>query len=182
MNRNISSVLVPVLWTLCLDLAPATAQVEVDPGVYGLWGMTCAPALPGSEGVSEQQRCAATQVVAADPSGTRVVMGTTIDYFDSASVPTIRFRFSPDAVPSHGVGVKIDNATELHLPISSCDARACEAFGRLTAEPLAAFRNGRVAQIAFISASAGQQITAPLSLAGLAEALDTLGRRMQESN
>lgn len=137
----------------------------------GRWGVVCGPTPSGVR--RPEPRCAIAQIVAADPAGQKVVLGTTVDFFDSPEVPTIRFRFSADAERNAGLGIKIDNGLEFRLAISGCDAQKCEAFGRLSGPVLNALQKGRLAQVAFISRSSGE-VNAPLSLAGFAEALEAL--------
>ncbi len=100
----------------------------------------------------------------------------TVDYLDSPSVATIHFRFSPTAKVAPGIGIKIDESTEMRLPINDCNTQRCEASGRLKPDVLELWRSGRTAQLAFI-ADNDQQVTLPISLDGFDKAMAALDER-----
>jgi invasion protein IalB len=153
----------------------AGQEASTDVARFGSWGVNCASPRNArtSDAPPANRRCIISQIVAADPTARRVILGVTVDLFDSPDVPTIHFRLSPGAKKEAGIGLKIDDGPEFRLPIGSCDQARCEAAGRLTGDVRQAFLSGRVAQIAFIGPD-GRQIVAPVALAGFREALEAL--------
>lgn len=121
------------------------------------------------------ERCIVSQLVAIDPKGEKVVLGLTVDYADSPTVPTMRIRFSPGANMKAGIGIKIDDNPEMRLVINNCNTQRCESVGRLSSKVLMLWRSGRQAQLAFIE-QGGKQMLFPISLAGFDAALSALGR------
>ena len=155
--------------------ATATAPLAAAPEPeqrFGAWGLTCMSAAPDSR----SQTCVLSQVVRVGRDGGGIVLGVTIDHFDSSAIPTIHFRFTAEADRRAGIGIKIGQRPEMRLPIADCDARRCEAAGRLSGDALSIFRSGEAAQVAFIGPG-GRQVTAPLSLADLSAALEALRLR-----
>lgn len=116
-----------------------------------------------------------SQLVAVDPKGEKVVLGLTVDYADSPSVPTIRIRFTSAANAQAGIGIKIDDGPEMRLAINNCNAQRCESVGRLSPRVLKLWRSGKMAQLAFID-QGGKQMLFPVSLSGFDPALSALGR------
>lgn len=157
---------------LLLSLPIAASAAESRPDArFGAWGVTCAvPLIDSGLGA---ERCIAAQVVTAGPNRRGVLLGVALDYFDSAGTPTIHFRFAPGAIRNAGIGVKVDDLPSLRLAISDCDARRCEAAGRLTGDIEATLRAGRLAQVAFLGPDR-RQIVVPVALNGIGAALDAL--------
>lgn len=142
------------------------------------WGLTCAVARDEKGDPSE--RCMISQVVATDRAQTKVVLGITIDYLDSPSVPTVRFRFSSAAKASAGIGVKIDNQPDMRLAITGCNPERCESVGRMAAPVLKLWRGGKRGQMAFLFQN-GKQVLIPFSLSGFRPALSALERAVKAS-
>lgn len=149
-----------------------------DPSRFSSWGLSCEEGQGLKEAVPE--KCAISQIVTTDLKSGRVLLGVTVDYLDSPTVPTIHFRFSPTAKPAPGIGVKIDEQAEMRLPVSDCNARRCEASGRLVPDVLRLFQTGRVAQVAFIAEN-DKQVTLPVMLNGFNIALAALNDRNNAS-
>jgi invasion protein IalB len=149
-----------------------------DPSRFSSWGLSCEE----DHGVTEAapEKCAISQIVTTDSKSGRVLLGVTVDYLDSPTVPTIHFRFSATAKPAPGIGVKIDEQAEMRLPISDCNAHRCEASGRLVPDVLKLFQTGRVAQVAFIAEN-DKQVTLPVMLNGFDIALAALNDRNNAS-
>jgi len=141
---------------------------------YGNWAMSCA--LAATDEGKAVERCMVSQIVVADPRKRQVVLGLTVDFLDSARVPTLRARFSPEAEVRAGIGLKVDAQPDMRLPITSCDSRRCEAVGRLSAPVLDRLRSGRLAQFAYLH-KGGKQIVLPLSLSGFDDALAALRKQ-----
>lgn len=151
------------------DGRPKTTREET----FSSWGLSCAVAQ--DERGSPLERCMISQRVAVDPKGEKVVLGLTVDYADSPTVPTIRIRFSPAANAQAGIGIKIDDGPEMRLAINNCNAQRCESVGRLSTQVLKLWRSGKQAQLAFIG-HGGKQMLFPVSLAGFDPALSALDR------
>lgn len=187
-----SSFLLPLSLALLLHAFPAAAALSpLPPGAttqaadparprltreekFSAWGLSCSTARDAAG--KEAERCMVSQLVGVDPKHPRVVLGVTVDYLNSATVPTMRLRFAAGAQSKAGIGIRIDNSAEMRLPISNCDARRCEAVGQLTPEVLKVWRNGKLAQLAFIGAD-GQQVLLPIPLKGFDQALTALSRQ-----
>ncbi len=153
----------------------ADQKSGVDVARFGSWGLNCASPrdAKASDAPPGNRHCIISQIVTTDPAARRVILGLTIDLFDSPEVPTIHFRLSPAVKKEAGIGLKIDDGPEFRLPIGSCDQARCEAAGRLTDGVRQAFLSGRVAQVGFIGPH-GRQIITPVALAGFREALEAL--------
>jgi invasion protein IalB len=160
----------PVFGQDALSEDPSRPRLTRDER-YAAWGMSCAVAAGGTG--QPQERCMLSQVVGTQG---KVVLGVTVDYLDSAHVPTMRLRFSPGADRKAGVGFKIDDQPEMRLPISDCNTRHCEAVGRLTPPVLAQWKSGKLAQLAFIQ-EGGRQALLPIPLTGFRDAMSALDRQ-----
>lgn len=149
-----------------------------DPSRFSSWGLSCEE----DQGLKDAapKKCAISQIVTTDLKSGGVLLGVTVNFLDSPTVPTIHFRFSPTAKPAPGIGVKIDEQAEMRLPISDCNAQRCEASGRLVSDVLKLFQAGRVAQVAFIAEN-DKQVTIPLMLNGFDIALAALNNRNNAS-
>lgn len=152
--------------------AEATPKVTLEKR-FDSWHLSCAVA-QDNRGMSHE-RCMVSQMVAIDPKGKKVVLGLTVDYADSPTVPTMRIRFSPAANRKAGIGIKIDNNPEMRLVINNCNAKRCESVGRLSPKVLKLWRSGKQAQLAFI-VQGGKQMLLPISLSGFDAAILALGR------
>jgi len=145
-------------------LAPSSAQSP--PKIFGSWSLDC-PA--------DRPRCFLSQIVAVDPEGRQVVLGASVELGPPGAPPMIHFRLTRHVEINPGLGVKVDDAPELRLAISTCAQQACEAAGRLTPFVESLFSTGRVAQIAFIGPEA-RQVVVPLRLAEFTAAMAALRR------
>lgn len=143
---------------------------------FASWGLSCATA-QGPDG-KPLERCMVSQWVTTEPKGGKVLLGVTVDYADSPTVPTMRFRFAPVAKQSAGVGIKIDNQPEMRLAINDCNTQRCEAVGRLAPKVLLMWQKGRIAQFAFVE-QGGKQVIFPITLSGFEPALSDLRRRLK---
>ena len=149
----------------------ALAQDGATGTRHGSWAMRCAPVQGAPAAVTV---CSLSQVVAADPAGQRVVLGVTVDLLESPTVPTIRFRLGTATRREAGIGLRIDDGPELRLAIGQCDARRCEAAGRLAPDVLQRLESGRVAQVAFLAGTEARQLTVPVALDGFRDGLAAL--------
>jgi invasion protein IalB len=171
--------LAALLGTAAVAAAPAGAPAAARPGVphvtrdqrFGNWGYSCA--LARDEHEREVERCMISQLVAVNPKARQVVLGLTVDFADSAAVPTLRARFSSQAARKAGIGVKVDDRPDMRLPISDCDALRCEAVGRMAPPVLKVWLSGKQARFAFLMAG-GRQVVLPVSLTGFGPALEAL--------
>ena len=165
-----------------LVMPPSSAAENTRPKstlekTFSSWGLSCATA-QSPEG-KQVERCMISQMVTNAPKTGKVLLGVTVDYADSNATPTMRFRFAPGAKQKAGVGIKIDNGPEMRLAINSCNEQRCEAVGRLPADVLKLWRNGKLAQLAFIE-QGGKQLLLPISLEGFNEALSALRRYLDK--
>lgn len=156
--------------------ADAAAPQATKEQRFESWGLTCAVAQ--DEKGEPSERCMISQVVATDRAQTKVVLGITIDYLDSPSVPTVRFRFSSAAKASAGIGVKIDKHPDMRLAINGCNAERCESVGRMSAPVLKLWRGGKRGQMAFLFQD-GKQVLLPFSLSGFKPALAALEKTVK---
>lgn len=178
------ALLLPLLLAAAAGLADASAAAPAGkvalaekPRVtrearFDSWGLTCA--VSKNEAGQPEERCMISQLVYTNPQQAQVVLGISVDYGDSSKVPTMRARFSPAAVQKAGIGIKIDAQPEMRLAIGDCNEQRCEAVGRLSPEVLKLWRNGKMAQLAFLQ-QGGKQMLLPVSLAGFGNALTALG-------
>lgn len=178
MSRALRHRLTTVTVALCAAVTAMSASGQVGPDRrFGAWGLRCATA----EADRATQRCYVSQSVGLTRDGGNVVLGVSVDHFDSPTVPTIHFRFTTLADRPSGIGVKIDQNEDLRLPIADCNASRCEAAARLSGDTLVKFRAGQVAQVAFIGPG-GRQVTVPVSLEQFGAALDALRQRLATGN
>jgi invasion protein IalB len=161
------------------DAAPKAGPRVTSEKKFSSWGLSCAVALDGRG--SPAEHCMISQMVATEPKRGKVVLGVMVDYMDSATVPSMRFRFSPGAIIERGIGIKIDKHPELRLAIQDCNAQRCESVGRLSPAVLKMWRSGKSAQLAFIGQT-GKQVLLPISLSGFDAALSALSRQRTRSN
>jgi invasion protein IalB len=154
--------------------APPPQPAMIEQTRFSAWGLSCEEAQDVMQMASN--KCIISQLVTTDPKSGRVVLGVTVDYLNSPAVATIRFRFSPTAKVAPGIGIKIDESTEMRLPVSDCNPRRCEASGRLKPEVLKLWRSGRIAQFAFFAEN-DRQVTLPISLEGFDMAMVALKER-----
>jgi invasion protein IalB len=170
--RRSAALLAAALLAPAASLALAQEPTVTRSERFGAWGYSCATAQHDGRPV---ERCMISQIVATDPARQKVVLGLTVDFADSATVPTLRARFSSKAERRAGIGLKIDARPDMRLPIGDCDSRRCEAVGRLSPPVLAQWRKGKRAQFAFLQQNGKQQVF-PVSLDGFGQALEALRR------
>ncbi|TFW32480.1 invasion associated locus B family protein, partial [Massilia horti] len=138
---------------------------------FGNWGYLCAVARDARN--RDVERCMISQLVSVNPRARQVVLGLTVDFADSPEVPTLRARFSSNAVRKAGIGIKVDAQPDMRLPIGDCDALRCEAVGRMAQPVLKVWLSGKQARFAYLM-DGGRQIVLPVSLNGFGQALDAL--------
>jgi invasion protein IalB len=160
--------------------APAGQQPAQRPKVtvnerFSSWALTCATA-QGKSGTAEE-RCLVSQLVSAGPGADKVVLGVSVDYLDNRDAPTMRFRFSSNVARPAGIGIKIDDQSEMRLPFSSCNMQRCEAAGRMTPQIMKLWADGKRAQVAFLT-SDNKPVALPVSLNGLQPALAALRKKV----
>lgn len=143
--------------------APATAPT-------GNWAILC--------GKAADARCIASQSVSTDPAGRKVVLGAILILGKPGEPAQFHFRVAPGIDRKIGFGIKLEDGSELRLPVAACNVRTCEGSGRLTPAVRARFVKSRNAQVAWRLGS-GQQMLVPLDLRGLGAALAALESRSQ---
>ena len=152
-----------------LDIKESGAPEE---RLFGSWGLLCFDRKP--------RVCTLSQAVSTEPRGTQVVLGVAVHVDPGSTRPKISFRMSQLALPSAGLGLKIDQAAEYRLPMSTCDERVCLASGWLNGGLRTALENGTVAQVAFLMQDR-KQVLVPLSLKGFKEGVQELVRSTASS-
>ena len=152
-----------------LDVKESGAPEE---RLFGSWGLLCFDRKP--------RVCTFSQAVSTDPRGAQVVLGVAVHVDPGSTRPKISFRMSQLALSSAGLGLKIDQAAEYRLPMSSCDERVCLASGWLDGGLRTALETGTVAQVAFLMQDS-KQVLVPLSLNGFKEGVEELVRSTTSS-
>jgi invasion protein IalB len=140
----------------CLVAGFAHAQSVV----HGAWSVDCKS--PVEKG---KARCVASQKVATDPAGRKVVLGVIVEPPNGETKARISFRMTNKAFMRAGVAIKIDDNSPARLSINGCDEKVCEARGWLTDAVLRQMRGGRLLRYAFYI-DQKNQITYPVSLDG----------------
>jgi invasion protein IalB len=154
-----------ILLLLAATVTPAIAASDAKS--FGAWRVTC-----DGQTTDGMALCAASQTVATDPEGRKVVLGVIVERIVDGQIrPRITFRMSSKAFVAAGVGIKIDEDPPARLPIGACDNAICEARGWLNEAMTEQLPKGRLLRFAYF-VDAKNQITFPVSLDGLAEALD----------
>lgn len=149
-----------------LSFTVLCAQSVAADRVFGPWSLSCPEV--------DTQPCFIWQSVTVYPTGGQTVLGASVRLDDRAGTPEIMLRFSPLSDREAGVRLKVDNRPDYRLPIRICDAKICEARGRLHGPVLEQFRSGKVSQVTFVAADG--QHTVRLSLDGFTPALRALER------
>ncbi|MCB1888575.1 MAG: invasion associated locus B family protein [Rhodocyclaceae bacterium] len=154
-----------VLLVLGVAALPAAVLAESVPSgqsaVYGSWSVEC-PAKSG--------QCAALQKVATDPEGKQVVLGVIIETVAGKAIPQLTFRLPTTAYRQAGAGMKVDDHEPLRAPISACDDKVCEVRAWLSDSLRETLTTGKLLRFAYF-VDPERQITLPVSLAGLDQAL-----------
>lgn len=146
----------------------AAGFAEAASSVHGAWSVDC----EGRAGKA-QATCVASQKVATDPEGKKVVLGVIVETATGDKKPRIAFRMTSQAYKQAGIAIKIDDHSPARLKIEVCDEKVCEARGWLTDVLLQQMREGRLLRFAFYIDSKNQ-ITYPVSLDGFGAAFDAL--------
>ncbi len=146
-----------------------TVAYAADSGAraFGAWRLACSQ--------SNANDCFIWQSITADRAPKQAVLGVSVRIPKSAAVPEMQFRITPDADPTAGVGVKIDGHPDYRLAIGVCDARLCQATGRVQGAVRTQLLAGKLAQVAF--RASGDQHTVVVRLDGFEPALKELERR-----
>ncbi|WP_185965135.1 invasion associated locus B family protein [Glacieibacterium frigidum] len=151
--------------------APAGAAPAPPPAKgTGSWAILCGKA-PGAP-------CVASQAVATDRTGRKVVLGAILVLGKPGQPAQFHLRVAPGIDRNAGFGMKLEDGSELRLPVAACSFKSCEASGRLTPAIRARFTKARNAQVAW-RLGTGQQMLVPLDLRGFGAALAALEARPQ---
>ncbi len=138
--------------------------------VHGAWSVDCK-----YQSDTNKTSCVASQKVATDPLGKKVVLGVIVEPVKDDDRSRITFRMSNKAFKPAGIGIKIDDRPPSRLKINACDENICEARGWLTEDLLGQMRGGRLMRFAFFI-DRKNQITYPVSLDGFDAAFKVLRR------
>lgn len=148
-----------------LALTPLGVAGQSADKVFGSWRLSCPK--------QDVKSCFIWHSVLADPSNKRtVVLGLSVRFNQSPTVPELQIRLTPHADSRAGVGLKIDNHPEYKLVMSTCDARVCEANGRVQGTVRDQMVSGKLGQLAYMES--GKQQTVIVALNGFGAALQAL--------
>lgn len=163
-----TSVRIALLGLLVHGLAAAAARAQDGAAADGeSWSVTCDTAgetarctmLQNLVTQNEPQQRLLTVFVQTDPAGTRTLL---------LALPHGLF------LPS-GAQIQIDGGEATRLVIQTSDANGAYAGAEMTAELLAALRQGRTLTVTFQSAQR-QTIAVPVTLSGFSAAYERLAR------
>lgn len=118
--------------------------------------------------------CFISQQIEFKNNGHSTVVGGASVFYASKHL-VLRLRFSPNAKKSQGVGIKIDKNQALHLPITACDNKVCEANIAIDDQLLTELRSGEFLSIAYFDKSAKQK-TLPVFLNNFNEIFESLNK------
>ena len=121
----------------------------------------------------EHGNCSLSQVVAMDKAATQILMGVNVNYSASNLFPVLMLRLPAKIHKQGGVGIKIDDNKAIQVPITQCNAKACQSMIKIDDVLLKEMKNGKVGMIAFALESK-KQLTLPISLEGFEAGFKTL--------
>ena len=113
----------------------------------------------------EHGNCSLSQLVAKDKAATQILMGVNVNYSVSNLFPVLMLRLPSKIYKEGGVGIRIDNGKAIQLPITQCNAKACQSIIKIDDILLKEMKKGKVGMIAFALKSK-KQLTLPISLLG----------------
>jgi len=147
--------------TLIVSLFFVTSVFAQSP-IFANWSLSC----------KNNNPCFISQKITLNLNDkVRVLGGASIFYTTENLV--IRLRFPPNAKQSHGVGIKVDKNNALHLPITACDDKVCEANIAIDKQLLAELKAGDLLSIAFFDKKLKQK-TLPIFLSNFNEVFNQL--------
>lgn len=150
------------LIVLILLLLPNLAYA-VEKTQFQSWSLLC----------GKQGNCSLSQLVANDKAAKQILMGVNINYSVSNLFPVLMLRLPSKIHQKSGVGIKIDNNKSIQIPISQCNAKACQSIIKIDDVLLKEMKNGKIGKIAFALKSK-KQLTLPVSFHGFPEAFEAL--------
>ena len=119
--------------------------------------------------------CFISQKIEYKNNGHNTVVGGASVFYASKHL-VLRLRFSPNAKKEQGVGIKVDKNQALHLPITACDNKVCEANIAIDAQLLKELRSGKSLSIAYFDKRAKQK-TLPVFLNNFNEVFESLSKK-----
>ncbi len=161
---------------LLLTLPAGALTQPAEERVFGVWRLSCLP--PGHsarprQAAPGQPFCRLGQIVTVDPEGRQAVLAVSADFLEGPDAPGLRFEFAAAVQRESGLALRVDDLPELRLPISGCNARICQAAGRMVPALQQRLEAGRIARVNLLT-SDGRPLTVPLGLAGFREGLAAL--------
>ncbi|WP_427983523.1 invasion associated locus B family protein [Agarivorans sp.] len=126
---------------------------------YQAWTVTCPTAKP----------CVISQMVMKQQGDAADVIAG-VSYFNHPSQPILKIRITPQADPKKGLGLKFDQQTALHLPITNCDNKVCEVNIVADQQLIDDLQNSKLMSVAYILKSNQQQNAFPVILNGFKQA------------
>jgi invasion protein IalB len=163
LSKRIAAILMAVAGLT--SVGPSFAK----PKVFGSWSTEC-------QGAGKEKKCFASQVVAGSASGKDVLLGITVGKLKPGADYAMSFRFTNQAKRDAGIGFKLEpNGNSARAPIQSCDTKVCETKIDLDQTILKAMDGKTMMAFAFFDKQ-GQQITYPVRLEGLTNAIADLNK------
>ena len=148
-----------------LVIAPIAQAKIINNKTFGSWSVTCG-----------QQNCAMTQLVTKDEAAEQVMLGVSINFAFKSKLGSMMVRLPAGINTKGGLGIKVDDNSAIQLPISQCNAKACQSVVAIDKTLLDEFSNGSVAKFAYATQKQ-QQVILPISLASFRAAYDHLVRQ-----
>ena len=135
---------------------------------FEAWSLLC----------GKQGNCSLSQLVSLDPKGDKVLAGINVNYSVSSDFPVLMVRLPPAANLKAGLGIKVDDNKAIQLPLSQCNASACQSVIKIDKQLLSELQSGKVALFAISVGEDKRQLTLPVSLAGFNKGFQALVNKM----
>jgi invasion protein IalB len=145
-----------------LAITPLAQAKIVSNKTFGSWSVTCG-----------QQNCAMTQLVTADEAAKQVMLGVSVNFAFKSKLGSMMVRLPANINMKGGLGIKVDDNSPIQLPISQCNAKACQSVVAIDQTLLDEFSEGTVAKFAYARQNQHQLIL-PISLTSFRQAYDYL--------
>lgn len=140
--------------------------LAIETEKFQSWSMIC----------GEKGNCSLSQLVTKDKEAKKIILGINVNYAMSKEFPVLMLRFPPQINKDSGIGIKIDDNAAIQLPISECNAKACQSVIKMDDVLMREMKNGKFGQVAFALKN-NKQLTLPISLNGFNEAFIALNKK-----
>ncbi len=130
---------------------------------YQAWTVKCPSAKP----------CVISQMVMKQQGNAADVIAG-VSYFNHPQQPILKIRITPQADPKKGLGLKFDEQTALHLPITHCDTKVCEVNIVADHQLIYDLQNSQLMSVAYIIKNSQKQNAFPVILNGFKQAYQSI--------